>query len=85
MRAALLTDWGSCIWTRLLRILTLESKVNRPARLINQWWYRFQHARLLKRDTDAGQVTLQLLSTYEAVQVAFDDVSEYLGDAAEDE
>ena len=46
---------------------------------------RYQHARLLKRDTDAGQATVQLLSTYEAVQVSFDDVSEYMGDAAEDE
>ena len=68
----------------MLRILKLESKVHRPAGLINRWRCRFQHARLLKRDADAGQVTLQLLSTYEAVQVAFDDVSEYLGDV-EDE
>ena len=46
---------------------------------------RYQHARLLKRETDTGQATVQLLSSFEAVQVAFDDVSEFLGDAGEDE
>jgi hypothetical protein len=44
-----------------------------------------QRAKLLKRDSAAGTVVVQLTADYSAQELSFDEVSEYVGELGEEE
>ena len=64
---------------------TVVPKEERRRMLVVLGRFRGQRAKLLRRDSQAGTVVVQLTADYSAQELSFDEVSAYVGPLGEEE
>ena len=70
---------------RQAQLETVVPKEERRRVLVVLGRFRGQRAKVLRRDSEAGTVVVQLTADYSAQELSFDEVSEYVGELGEEE